>query len=87
MDVFERLAKIEEDLRVLGRDYDQYFAGGLKTEPFALLSRVEREIQTLSVDPTLNTAQRFKLNTIMARFHVNKTRWQKILRQREQLAD
>ena len=52
-------------------------------EPLTLLSKVEREILALTHLPTMNTSQRFKLNTLTSRFYTNRNRWQKILRDRE----
>lgn len=84
MEGHERIARLESDLRALIREYELYLNGANKTEPISMLQRIEKEIVSLSHQPMLNTSQRFKLNSLTSRFHLNKARWQKILKRREE---
>ncbi|MBI2061577.1 MAG: hypothetical protein HYT87_17690 [Nitrospirae bacterium] len=83
MEVPQRLTQLEKDLTLLLRQYDQYLNGGEQMEPLTLLGKVEREVLALSHLPTMNTSQRFRLNTLTSRFYTNRNRWRKILRDRE----
>ncbi len=79
----QRLSQLEKDLTLLLRQYDQHLNGGEQMEPLTLLSKVEREILAMSHLPTMNTSQRYRLNTLTSRFYTNRNRWRKIFRDRE----
>lgn len=83
MTVEEELQVLEAKVKQLKLDYEQYFAGVRPREPSMLRGEVQKIIVRYSNTAIQNTAQRFKFNSINARFQAFKRQWDTILRQIE----
>ncbi len=85
MTVDEELTKLEDDMRRLKIEYDIYFSGGAKRPPRDTLYRVENVIKRYSADASkLSFGQRFRFNSLLQKYAVNKELWQKKLRNKEE---
>ncbi len=81
----------DEDLEVLGRKlmslklaYDQYFLGARPREPVMLADEVKKLVVVYSNQAILNTAMRFKFNSIVSRYQAFKRQWVDTLRKIEE---
>lgn len=84
MEIERFLDRLEEDIKRLKGEYDQYFAGVLKREPYHLREEIERAILQQSRRRINNTALRFRFNALVARFNSYKTYWNKMLKRIEE---
>ncbi|HWP35090.1 MAG TPA: MXAN_5187 C-terminal domain-containing protein [Thermodesulfobacteriota bacterium] len=84
MGTAEDLARLEQQLRELRIEYEQYFAGILKHEPVKRREEVARGIRRLSGTSFTNTALAFRLNTLVATFTTYSAYWDRIVRQIEE---
>jgi hypothetical protein len=75
----ELQGKIEQ-LRAL---YEQYFMGFERMEPLAQRKDVERRVKILRREQLRNTAQRFKLNTLVQRINTMQQHWVRVVREIE----
>jgi hypothetical protein len=80
----------DEDMEVLSRKlmslklaYDQYFLGSRPREPAMLADEVKKLVITYSNQPIMNTALRFKFNSIVSRYQAFKRQWLDTLRKIE----
>ncbi|MFQ5586916.1 MAG: MXAN_5187 C-terminal domain-containing protein [Thermodesulfobacteriota bacterium] len=80
MGINEAIDLLESKLNRLKTEYEQYFLRILKKEPTALRSEVERLITQCSGQPIHNTATKFRLNSLTARYHSHKNYWTRVLR-------
>ncbi|MBE9527984.1 MAG: hypothetical protein IME99_01955 [Proteobacteria bacterium] len=71
---------LDKDIARLRIEYEQYFMRVLKREPIKLRADIERRILRLSNNSTSNTAHKFKLNSIVAKYNSYKQYWGRILR-------
>ncbi len=78
------LNDLEVSIKKLKIEYDIFFAGGQKTPPNNLKSKVEKTIQQLLDERGMSFAQKFKFNTLVARYNVYKELWRKKLKQLEE---
>src|SRR5262245_58044469 len=82
---FEReLEQLDVALTVLKRDFEIYFAGGLKLPPLEAQRKIERAIRKYSNMPNLNYAQRFRYNNLSARFNSYADLWNKQMKYKEE---
>ena len=82
------MATLEEDLTILENkvkqlklEYEQYFSGSRPREPQLLRGEVQKTIVRYTNQPIQNTAGRFRFNSINSRFQAFKRQWDSILRQ------
>ena len=78
------IVQLEKKIDKLRVDYEQYFMRITKREPIILREEVDRLVRKLSGTVINNTGDKFKLNTILAKYNTLKTQWGKILRQIEE---
>ena len=78
------LDDMEMALNLLKRDYEIYFSGGAKLPPYDSQRKVESRIRKYSGVSSLNYAQRFRYNSITARFHSYVELWAKQMRYKEE---
>ena len=83
----EQLTRLEEDMRRLKIEYDIYFNGASKRPPYDTKSRVETMIKRLGDDRTLNFAQRYRLNSLAARYNSFRELWRRTIQAREEGRD
>jgi hypothetical protein len=91
MDAMDESKKIEKDLdhlettlSSLKRDYDSFFSGATKQPPFDGRKKVETTIKRFSANPNFSYAQRFRFNSLVARFNSYQDLWSKQLRMKEE---
>ncbi len=77
------ISRLENDINRLKFEYDQYFMGIEKIEPIKKREEVERFIRNLSSRVIRNTALRFKLSALTARYNTFLQYWIRIVRQIE----
>jgi leucyl aminopeptidase len=80
MGLSEDLALFELNLNELIIKYEQYFLGLEKREPLKLLEEVERYARRYHGTHIINTMQKFKYNSMVARFSSYKQYWNRITR-------
>ena len=83
----EQLNRLEEDIRRLRIEFDIFFNGASKRPPYDTKGRVETIIKRLGDDRTLNYAQRFRYNSLIARYNAFRDLWRRIMQTREEGRD
>ena len=76
----KQLGKLEDDVRRLKIDFDIFFNGAVKRPPLEARARVESHIKRMMDNRSLSYAQRYKLNTLIARFTSYRELWRRTLR-------
>jgi hypothetical protein len=79
----EELQILENKVKQLKLDFEQYFLGTRPREPIQLRAEVQKQILIHSNTPIKNTAARFRFNSINSRFQAFKRQWDTTLRQIE----
>jgi hypothetical protein len=83
----EQLTRLEEDIRRLRIEFDIFFNGASKRPPYETKGRVETLIKRLGDDRTLTFAQRFRYNSLAARYNAFRELWRRIMQGREEGRD
>ncbi len=83
MEIEEELRELDLEVKQLRLDYERYFLGTRPREPSLLRSEVQKKLSVFSNTSIQNTAQRFKLSTIVARYQALKRQWDETLRKIE----
>ena len=81
--VGDDLVVLDNKLKQLKLEYDQYFIGFRPREPVLLRSDVNKIVARYSNTGIQNTALRFKFNNLCARFFAMRRQWDAVLRQIE----
>ena len=78
---------IQEDMTILDSkvarlkvEYEQYFMRVVKREPLQMREEVERIIREYSNKSISNTSQKFRFNSIVAKYNSYKQYWTRTLR-------
>lgn len=78
---------IREDIEILDAkiarlkvEYEQYFMRVLKREPLQLREEIDRLVMHYSNQTLTNTSQKFKYNSIIAKYNSYKQYWTRVLR-------
>jgi hypothetical protein len=82
--VDEQLGRLEEDVRRLKVEFDVYFNGAAKRPPYDTKGRVETVIKRLADDRTLSFAQRYRYNSLVARFTSFLQLWRRTMQERDE---
>lgn len=85
--VDEQLTRLEEDIRRLKIEYDIYFNNATRRPPYDTKSRVETLIKRLADDRTFTFAQRYRYNSLGARYTSFREMWRRALQEREEGRD
>ncbi len=85
--VEEQLTRLEEDIRRLKIEFDIYFNGASKRPPYDTKGRVETLIKRLGDDRTLSFAERYRYNSLAARFTAFRDLWRRTMQGREEGRD
>jgi hypothetical protein len=85
--VEEQLTRQEEDIRKLKIEFDIYFNGASKRPPYDTKNRVEATFKRLADDRTLTFANRFRLNSLTARYTAFRELWRRTMQGREEGRD
>lgn len=83
----EQLSRLEEDVRRLKVEYDIYFNNATKRPPYDTKSRVESTIKRLADDRTFTFAQRYRYNSLVARYTSFRELWRRNVQDREEGRD
>ena len=78
----KQISRLEDDIRKLKIDFDIYFNGAVKRPPLEMRARVEANIKRVSDNRGLSYAQRYQLNSLVARFTSYRELWRRALRAR-----
>lgn len=79
MGIQEDIFKLEHDINQLIRNYEKYFLGLEKREPFDLLNSVDRQVRTYSAIPINNTMMKYKYNSLTAKLNTYKEHWRRTI--------
>jgi hypothetical protein len=71
------LDRLEDDMRKLRIEFDVFFNGGSKKPPYDTKNRVETMIKRFSEDRNLSFAQRFRYNSLVARYTSFRELWRR----------
>jgi hypothetical protein len=85
--VDDQLTRLEEDIRRLKIEFDIFFNGASKRPPYDTKGRVDTFIQRLGDDRTLSFAQRYRLNSLAARYTAFRDLWRRTIQGREEGRD
>jgi len=80
----EQLNRLEEDVRRLKVEFDIYFNGAAKRPPYDTKGRVETIIKRLADERTLTFAQRYRYNSLVARYTSFLQLWRRTMQDREE---
>lgn len=80
----EELDKLEEDIRKLKNQYDQFFTGITKVPPTFHRHQVESYIHELNKQKMRDNTRRFRFNTILSRYNQFREMWARKMREREE---
>ena len=83
VDIAEVLKELENKIERLKVLYEQYFMGIEKMEPQVARKEVTRAMLTLQQQYIRNTAMRFKFNTMLQKWQIYITYWNRVLREIE----
>jgi hypothetical protein len=82
---FERqLDELEQSINLLKREFEKYFGGGARKPPTDDQARLDKAIKRYAGASGLNYAQRFRYNSLVARFNSYNELWNKQLRLKEE---
>jgi hypothetical protein len=76
------IAKLEDDIRKLKNEFDIYFNGAVKRPPLETRARVDSLIRRISDNRSLSYAQRYQLNSIVAKYTSYRELWRRNMRAR-----
>lgn len=82
--IAEDLVVLENKIKQLKFEYEQYFMGGRPREPVMLRGDVQKIVTRYSNTGIQNTAMRFKFNNLCARYYALRRQWDAILKQIEE---
>ncbi|HSJ95449.1 MAG TPA: MXAN_5187 C-terminal domain-containing protein, partial [Myxococcota bacterium] len=82
--ISEDLVVLDNKIKQLKFEYDQYFMGGRPREPVMLRGDVQKIVTRYSNTGIQNTAMRFKFNNLCARYYALRRQWDAILKQIEE---
>ncbi len=83
----EELNNLDEGLRRLKIEYHIFFHGNQAKAPDELRLRIERLVKKLSESADLSFSQRFRYNTLVARYYVYRDLWRRTQQEREMGAE
>lgn len=83
-EIDREIRQLESDLKQLEAEYNLFFGGRLPRPPWETRARVEALVRRLDRSPIQNTAERFRFQTLQARFAAFCELWERSLRAREE---
>src|ERR1041385_6360337 len=78
------LDQLEISLNLLKREYEMFFSGSVKQAPRDSKRRLEKTIKRYASMQDLSYAQRFRYNSLVARFNSYMDLWNKQMRYKEE---
>ena len=83
-EIEEELDELEVKLNLLKMEYDQYFLGILKREPYVLKGDIQKTMHRYLSQPPTRARTKFRFNTLCARYQSYRQLWSRTLRQMEE---
>jgi hypothetical protein len=83
----EQLTRLEDDIRRVRIEFDIFFNGAAKRPPYDTKGRVETLLKRLGDDRTLTFAQRYRYNSLAARYNAFRDLWRRTMQGREEGRD
>jgi len=83
----EQLTRLEEDIRRLKIEFDQFFNGAVKRPPYDTKGRVETILKRLGDDRRLSFAHRYRYNSLASRYNAFRDLWRRTMQGREEGRD
>ncbi|HVG22194.1 MAG TPA: MXAN_5187 C-terminal domain-containing protein [Blastocatellia bacterium] len=83
--VDEDLDRLEHEMRRLKVEYDIYFNGGTLRPPIDTKGRVETSIKRIYDSRGMSFGQRFRYNSLVARYNVMRELWRRQTQDREEI--
>ena len=80
----DELQVLDHKIKQLKFEYEQYFSGARPREPQMLRGEVQKIVGRYSNVPLQNTAQRFRFNSLCARYFSLRRHWDSVLRKIEE---
>ncbi len=80
----QEMNRLEAEIKRLEAEYNMFFAGRLPRLPWETRARVEKMVKRYDRTPLKNTAQRFRFDTVQARFIKFCELWERSLRSKEE---
>ena len=84
MEIQASIERLDRDIKQLKIDFERFFSGNLPTPPEEFRHTVRQEIQRLRAQPLQALVDRFRLNTLEARFNTLNELFNRRLREREE---
>jgi hypothetical protein len=81
--VDEELDELDQGLKRLRVEYDQFFLGILKRPPNVLQGRIQKIIVKYANENLRKTAQKFRFNQLNSKFQIYRQQWGRTIRQIE----
>lgn len=82
-EIDRELEELQSKTELLRALYEQYFMGFERMEPLVQRKDVERRVRSLRREQIHNTAQRFRLNTLVQRLNTMQQHWARVVREIE----
>ena len=82
--ISEDLVVLDNKIKQLKFEYEQYFLGGRPREPVLLRGEVQKIVTRYANVGIQNTALRFKFNNLCARYYALRRHWDAVLKQIEE---
>ena len=80
----QELDRLEYEIRRLKVEYDIYFSGGTVRPPLDTKGRVETAVKRLYDTRGMSFGQRFRYNSLVARYNVMRELWRRQTQEREE---
>jgi hypothetical protein len=84
LSIDDMLVRLEDDVRKLKVEFDIYFNGSAKRPPYDTKGRVETLIKRLADERNFSYAQRYRYNSIVARYTSFRDLWRRTIQDREE---
>jgi hypothetical protein len=79
-EIKQDLKRVEENIKLLEKQYSDYFEGVTSLEPKALRARTEALVRKWRSKPMANARIRFRLQNLVQRYNAYKEKWDRQLR-------
>ena len=83
----DQLSRLEDDIRRLKIEFEVFFNGCSKKPPYDTKGRVDTMMKRLGDDRTLTFAQRYRFNSLSARYNAFRDLWRRTMQGREEGRD
>ncbi len=81
MNTGQEMVRLEAKLEQLKTEYEQYFCGMVKREPYKLRNEVQKIVTRWSTTTINNTMYKFRFRTLVARYSSMRSYWDRCLRE------